>query len=113
MFKMLCLPVLLIVGLVFGQEKVMPRVASVGPASGQAGDTLTASGENLDQTNVAELRLTDGTNDFKIVIVSQTTTTIKFKIPDEIKPGRYGLVTISAKRTPPLEIEQPVKVTVK
>lgn len=90
----------------------MPRIALVEPTSGQVGAELTASGENLDQANVTELRLTDGTNDFKVPIISQTATAIKFKIPDKFKPGRYGLVTFS-KRTPrSLKIEQPVKVTV-
>lgn len=106
--------VLLSSSLVFGQEsrKVMPRILSVAPASGQVGDEVIASGENLDQTNVTELSLTNGTNDFKVSIVSQTPKVIKFKIPNEVKPGRYGLVTLS-KMTQPPEVEQPVKLTVK
>lgn len=110
----LLVAVLLYSSLVFGQEsRAMPRISSVEPASGQVGAELTALGADLDQTNVTELRLTDGTNDFKVPITSQTATAIKFKIPNEIKPGRYGLVTFS-KRTPrSLEIEQPVRVTVK
>ncbi len=109
----LLIAVLLGSNLVFGQEsRAMPRISSVEPTSGRVGAELTASGESLDQTNVTELRLTDGTNDFKVPITSQTVTAIKFKIPSEIKPGRYGLVTFS-KRTPrSLEIEQPVKITV-
>lgn len=102
-------------GLVFGQEsqKTMPRIISVEPSSGQVGAELTASGENLDQTNVTELGLTDGTNDFKAPIINQTATAIKFKIPKEIKPGRYGLVTFSKRTSRSLEVEQPVKITVK
>ncbi len=109
----LLVAVLLGGSLVFGQEsRAMPRISSVEPTSGQVGAELTALGESLDQTNVTELRLTDGTNDFKVPITSQIATAIKFKIPNEIKPGRYGLVTFS-KRTPrSLEIEQPVKITV-
>ncbi len=109
----LLVAVLLGGSLVFGQEsRAMPRIASVEPTSGRVGAELTALGVDLDQTNVTELRLTDGTNDFKVPITSQTATAIKFKIPNEIKPGRYGLVTFS-KRTPrSLEIEQPVKVTI-
>ena len=112
--KILYLLVAVLLGssLVFGQA-AMPRIVSVEPASGQVGAELTASGENLDQTNVAELRLTNGTNDFKVPITNQTATAIKFKIPNEVKPGRYGLVTLSKRVPRPLEIEQPVKVTVK
>ncbi len=113
--KILYLLVAILLGssLVFGQEsRAMPRINLVEPTNSQAGAELTASGENLDQTNVTELRLTDGTNDFKVPITNQTATAIKFKIPNEIKPGRYGLVTFS-KRTPrSLEIEQPVKIIV-
>jgi hypothetical protein len=114
--KILYLLVAVLLGssLVFGQEssKTMPRIVSVAPASGQVGAELIASGENLDQDNVAELRLTDGTNDFKVPITSQTATAIKFKIPNEIKPGRYGLVTFSKRVPRSLEVEQPVKITV-
>lgn len=114
--KTLYLLVAILIGgslVVLGQEsRAMPRISLVEPTSGQAGAELTASGESLDQTNVTELRLTDGTDDFKVPITSQTATAIKFKIPNEIKPGRYGLVTFS-KRTPrSLEIEQPVRITV-
>ena len=113
LYLLVLVPVILVSSLVFGQEsRAMPRISSVEPTSGQVGAELTALGENLDQTNVAELRLTDDTNDFKVPITNQTTTAIKFKIPNEVKPGRYSLVTFS-KRTPrSLEIVQPVKVTV-
>lgn len=112
--KMLYLLVAVLLGssLVFGQAAV-PRITSVEPVSGHIGDELTASGENLDQTNVAELRLTDGANDFKAPIISQSVTAIKFKIPNEVKPGKYGLVTLSKMASQSIEIEQPVKVWVK
>lgn len=100
--------------LVFSQEvpRVMPLIVSVQPPTIQIGGEVTATGDNLDQSFVTELGLTDGTNDFKVSIVSQTSKAIKFKIPD-VKPGRYGLVTYSEKARKPSEIEQPVKLTVK
>jgi hypothetical protein len=90
----------------------MPRIISVEPASGKAGDELIALGENLDKANVAELYLTDDTTDFKAAITEQTATAIKFKIPSEVKPGRYGLVTLTKRVPQSLEVVQPVKVTV-
>ena len=96
-----------------GQAAMMPRIVSVEPLSGRVGDELTASGEGLDQTNVTELYLTDDTKDFKALITSQTDTAIKFKIPNEVKPGRYSLVTFSKRVPRSLEVVQPVRITVK
>ena len=102
---------LLFVTVVFGQF-VMPRITSVEPASGKVGDELTALGENLGKAYAAELYLTDGTTDFKVAITDQTATAIKFKIPSEVKPGRYSLMTLTRRVPQPLEVVQPVKVTV-
>ena len=47
----------------------MPRMATVEPAAGKAGDLMTVSGENLDKKNVAEIYLTDGKEDVKLLVV--------------------------------------------
>lgn len=93
-------------------QNVMPRITSVKPASGKVGAELTALGENLDKAHVAELYLTDDTTDFKAVITDQIATAIKFKIPSEVKPGRYGLMTFTKRIPQSLEVIQPVRVTV-
>jgi hypothetical protein len=114
LYLLLLVTVLLLCGdlVVANQElRIMPRISSVEPTEGLVGKTLIASGENLDQANVAELFMTDGTNDLKIKIVSQTAMIIKFKIPLEAKPGGYRLGTLS-KGPPPLEVVQPVRITV-
>ncbi len=59
--------------------------------------------------NVDTLYLTDGTNDFKCQMVEQTATTIKFKVPDNMKAGRWALMVHTKKNQ---LIEQPVKLTV-
>lgn len=95
--------------LTFAQES--PRMKSVEPASGKAGDELTVSGENLDAKFVKEVYLTDGKTDFKLQVIQQTAESVKVKISDKVKPGRYSLMVLTAEKTPKL-IEQPVKCTV-
>ncbi len=89
----------------------MPMISSVEPNAGKAGDLLTVQGSNLDRSSVAALFLTDGTNDIKVSIIEQNTTTITFKIPAEAKPGRFALMVLTPGKSPKL-IEEPVKITV-
>ncbi len=88
-----------------------PRLISVTPDTGKIGDVLTVEGEHLDRKLVRELYLTDGRTDWKTEIIEQTETTIKFKIPDNAKPGRFALMVLTGGSEPRL-IEQPVKVNV-
>jgi len=89
----------------------MPRMISVEPTSGKVGDILTVTGENLEKTHVAEVFLTDGKNDLKVPVTEQGATTLKFRIPPNVKPGRFALMILTAGKDPKY-IEQPVKVTV-
>ena len=97
---------------VFAQQ-AMPRMTTVEPPNGKAGDVLTVSGENLEEANVAELFLTDGNpkNDLKVSITEQDPKSIKFKIPATAKQGRLALMLLTKGKEPKL-IEQPVKVTI-
>jgi IPT/TIG domain-containing protein len=88
-----------------------PRLVSVDPVTGKAGDVISVTGENLEKTVVVELYLTDGKNDLKVPIGEQNSTTIKFTVPASTKAGRYSLMVLTAGKEPKL-IEQPVKVTI-
>ena len=92
-------------------QAVMPTMSSVEPDSGKIGDLLVVQGANLDRDNVAALYLTDGKTDFKVTIIEQTNTSIKFKIPAEVRPGRLALMVLTRGKEPKL-IEEPVKITV-
>jgi hypothetical protein len=105
------LPLLAIACLGLYSQETMPRMTNVEPESGKVGDILTVSGDNLDKTQVAELYLTDGKKDTKVVMTEQTPTSIKFKIPVKARPGRFALMVLTTGKEPKL-IEQPVKVTV-
>jgi hypothetical protein len=103
----LCAAALAIVA--FAQDS--PRMKSVEPTSGKAGDEMTVSGENLDKKFVKEVYLTDGKTDLKMEVTSQEAEAIKAKVPAGAKPGRYSLMVLTAEKTPKL-VEQPVKFTV-
>ena len=86
-----------------------PRLTSVEPDTGKTGDVVSAKGENLDKSNIAELYLTTGAKDTKVQIDEQTDKEIKFKVP-QAQPGRYHLLVLTANKQS--MIEQPVVFTV-
>ena len=88
-----------------------PRMTTVDPGNGKAGDEITVAGENLEKTNVTKVYLTDGKNDVLVDVTGQTATSIKFKIPAKATAGRFALMLLTAGKEPKL-IEQPVKLTV-
>jgi hypothetical protein len=96
--------------LAFSQQ-AMPRMTTVEPGNGKAGDVLTVAGENLDKAGVEKLYLTDGKNDLEVQVTEQAATSIKFKIPATAKAGRFSLMILTSGKEPKY-IEQPVKVTV-
>ena len=89
--------------------QALPRCTAVDPDTAKSGDTISAKGENLSKSTIAEVYLTDGAKDTKVAIASQTDTEIKFTVP-QIKPGRYHLAMLTANRAS--VIEQPVVLTV-
>jgi len=92
-------------------QQAMPRMTSVEPDTGKAGDIMTVSGEHLGKGEVVELYLTDGKKDQKVQVTEQAATAIKFKVPDKVTPGRFALMVLTGGKEPKL-IEQPVKVTI-
>ena len=94
----------------FGQQ-VMPRMTTVDPDNGKAGDLITVAGENLEKNQVAKVYLTDGKNDVVVEVTEQAPTSLKFKIPTKATSGRFALMLLTTGKDPKL-IEQPVKLTV-
>lgn len=92
-------------------QQAMPRLNTVEPANGKAGDVLTVAGENLAKPVVEKLYLTDGKNDVELEMTEQTATAIKFKVPAGAKAGRFSLMVLTGGKDPKY-IEQPVKVTI-
>jgi hypothetical protein len=91
-------------------QSAMPRMSSVDPANGKAGDVIAVTGENLQKAIVAKVYLTDGKTDLVVEVVEQTETAIKFKIPAKAT-GRMALMVLTTGKDAQL-IEQPVKVSI-
>jgi len=103
---------LLAVGMAVWAEQPMPKMVTVDPLNGKAGDVIVATGENLQKDAVAKLYLTDGKNDIVCEMLEQTDTTIKFKIPAKVPQGvRLTVMVLTAGKDAKL-IEQPVKVEI-
>lgn len=107
----LALAFLLAAGFAAHAQQAMPRMASVEPDSGKAGDVIVVTGENLQKDIVSKLYLTDGKNDTQVEIVEQNATSIKFKIPTKPLNGRLALMVLTVGKDAKY-IEQPVKVQI-
>jgi hypothetical protein len=92
-------------------QQATPRMTNVEPVNAKVGDVVTAAGENLAKDVVAKVFLTDGKNDIAVDVTEQGATSLKFKIPTQVKPGRFALMLQTAGKEPK-QIEQPVKLTV-
>ena len=87
------------------------HITSVDPLTAKTGDSVTASGEGIDNANIAVLYLTNGTDDIKVEIIERSDKLIRFKIPSGLRPGRWALMILTKGPNPKL-MEQPVKITV-
>jgi len=103
---------LLAVGMAVWAEQPMPKMVTVDPLNGKAGDVIVATGENLQKDAVAKLYLTDGKNDIACEMLEQTGTTIKFKIPAKVPQGVRLTVMVLTTGKDAKYIEQPVKVEI-
>ena len=90
-----------------------PLMRVIEPTNAKAGDPVTVTGENLGKETVTEVYLTDRTDTgkFKVTVDSQTATEIKFKVPSNIKPGKYWVMVL-ANLAEPLLIEEPVRIVI-
>jgi len=105
------LPLFLAAALAAFAQQAMPKMSTVDPGNGKAGDEITVAGENLEKAHVAKVYLTDGKNDLQLDLTEQNPTSIKFKIPAKASAGRFALMLLTTGKEPKL-IEQPVKLTV-
>jgi hypothetical protein len=86
-----------------------PRCTAVDPDTAKTGDTVNVTCENVNKTTVADLYLTDGKDDTKIVVMDHTQDKIKFQVP-RMKPGRYHIAFLTANKAS--MVEQPVVLNV-
>jgi hypothetical protein len=82
-----------------------PRLTSVEPALASPGDSLAASGTDLNE--VERLFLTVGNTDVQVQITGKTADEIKFTLPAKIAHGQYKLMLRTGGSAPALLV-QPV-----
>ena len=110
-FILLVLAGLLVISFTLSAQAIFPRMTSVDPTSAKAGAEVTVTGQNLEKENIAQVYLSDGEKDLKVELTEQTATSIKFKVPGAVKPGRFSLVVLTTTKPAKL-IDQPVRLTV-
>jgi hypothetical protein len=109
--SLILIAAILAVPLLLRAAEGVPMMTAVTPDTARPGAVATVTGEYLDKTHVAQVFLTDGTNDFKVEVVKQGAKEIVFKIPANMKPGRFSLMVLTAGDDPKL-IEEPVRLVV-
>jgi hypothetical protein len=91
--------------------KPTPMIRSVEPDTAKAGDVVTLTGEYLDKSQVKDIYLTNGKDDLKLEMVSQTKESAKVKIPASVKAGRVRFMILTAV-APPRFLEMPVAINI-
>jgi hypothetical protein len=88
-----------------------PLMRTVEPGSAKVGTEVTVTGQNLGKELVAEVYLTLGKASYKVELVGQENTELKFKVPANVPPAAYRL-TVLVKGAVPLLIEEPVRLVI-
>ncbi|HEY1758614.1 MAG TPA: hypothetical protein VGG72_24800 [Bryobacteraceae bacterium] len=70
-----------------GVGEIAPMIGQVAPAQTVAGRTATATGFQLDARHVAELYLSDGDGYYKVEILTQSDSEIRFRVPQNVPAG--------------------------
>ena len=65
----------------------------------------------MGRSYVKELYLTNGKEDITVKIIRQSDVTIEFRVPADVKLGRYRLLILTGS-TIPMLLEQPVHLDV-
>ena len=85
-----------------GNPREIPHVDRAEPDVVQNGDIVTAFGEHLDRTHVANVLLSDADVVGLTHIIEQGSDFLRFRIPRSLAPGRYSVVLTTAEQQPTL-----------
>ncbi|HXI43247.1 MAG TPA: hypothetical protein VNH18_30090 [Bryobacteraceae bacterium] len=94
------------------EPRDIPHVERAEPDVVQAGNVVTAFGEHLDWSHVADVLLSDGVLVALAHIVEQESNFLRFRIPRSLEPGLYSVVLATAEQQSRL-LDQQVMITVK
>jgi hypothetical protein len=99
------------IALASDEPRLTPILLTLTPDTAKAGDIVVATGNTLGKSAVGSLYLSKGEVLVKVAIVKQDEESISFKVPDEIKPGRFGLTVLTLGLNP-IYVDEPVVLTV-
>jgi hypothetical protein len=88
-----------------------PMVRTVAPSPAKAGVEVVATGQFLAKEFVTSVYLTQGDNTFPAKMESQTDTSIKFRVPSDLKPGKFGVMVLT-NEIQPRYIDEPVFIVI-
>ena len=100
------------VGIMTRQHAGAPLITAAEPPTALPGEIVTVLGRETGASRVAEIYLTSAQGRWKAEILSQSRSAVRFKIPNEVEPGRLSLVIRTAE-DPPQWIEQGVSLVVR
>jgi hypothetical protein len=89
----------------------VPQALTIEPRNAKPGTVVSVTGNYLDKARVTDAFLTDHRFDLKVKVLEQTSTSLKFRVPPFVKPGRHQLLLQTAGETPIL-LEQPVYLSI-
>jgi len=108
----LVFPGALLAGAAAREQAPTPLMKAVQPDSARAGDEVTVSGTNLEKANIAAVYLTQGDKTIKVKLTSQSESEVKFHVPADMKPGRFGIMVLTTGGDDAREIDEPVYLSV-
>jgi hypothetical protein len=88
-----------------------PIVRTLTPSPAKAGVEIVAGGQFLGKEFVTSVYLTQGDNTYESKIDAQADTSIKFKVPSDLKPGKFGVMVLTHE-TVPRYIDEPVYLVI-
>ena len=91
--------------------KATPLMRTVEPSPAKVGEVVIVKGDHLDKEYVSAVYITDGKKDRQVTLETQTTESLSFKVPVELKPGMYKVIVLLNIAEPTL-IEEPVRLNV-
>jgi len=94
------------------EQAPTPLMKVVQPDSAKPGDEVTVSGTNLEKANIAAVYLTQGEKTIKVKVTSQTESEVKFNVPENLKPGRFGIMVLTTGGDDAREIDEPVYLSI-
>jgi len=102
---------LFLIGLAAWLPAQVPQMKAVNPDSGKVGSVVKINGLFLGKDKVESIYLSDHTLDMMAKVLSQSDSTIEFRIPPSVKPGKLQLVLKTAGKEQFL-LEQPFYIVV-